>query len=106
MDPPGESETSRARYDGETGAGPGVGERIRGAVWPCFGRELNPTSPNQGQRRTLRRTFKTSSTSVMRYCAMPSTAKVRYLAYFSPIFRTSSYAGSFRQAWTASTLGY
>jgi hypothetical protein len=24
------------------------------------------------------------------YFAMPSTAKVRYLAYFSPIFRTAS----------------
>jgi hypothetical protein len=43
---------------------------------------------------------------LMRYCGMPSTAKVRYLAYFSPIFRTCSYAGSFRHARTASTLGY
>ena len=48
----------------------------------------------------------TSLASVMRYCGMPSTAKVRYLAYFSPIFRTCSYAGSFRHARTASTLGY
>ena len=48
----------------------------------------------------------TSLDSVMRYCGMPSTAKVRYLAYFSPIFRTCSYAGSFRHARAASTLGY
>src|SRR5262249_47994689 len=48
----------------------------------------------------------TSLASVMRYCDRPSTAKVRYFAYFSPIFRTCSYAGSFRHARTASTLGY
>ena len=30
--------------------------------------------------------------------AAPSTAKVWYLAYFSPTLRTCTYAGSFRQA--------
>jgi hypothetical protein len=38
--------------------------------------------------------------------AAPSTAKVWYLAYFSPMARTCTYAGSFRQAWSASMLGY
>jgi len=31
----------------------GNGRRRRdafGAIWPCFGRELDPTSPNQGQK--------------------------------------------------------
>ena len=38
--------------------------------------------------------------------AAPSTAKVWYLAYLSPMARTCTYAGSFRQAWSASMLGY
>lgn len=38
--------------------------------------------------------------------AAPSTAKVWYSAYFSPMARTCTYAGSFRQAWSASMLGY
>jgi hypothetical protein len=31
-------------------------------------------------------------------CGKPCTANVRYFAYFSPIFLTCSYSGSFRQA--------
>ena len=38
--------------------------------------------------------------------AVPSTAKVRYFAYFSPTRRTCTYSGSFRHACSASMLGY
>ena len=33
------------------------------------------------------------------YCGKPSTAKIRKVAYFSPIFRSSLYCGESRHAW-------
>jgi hypothetical protein len=32
--------------------------RRASGIWPCFGRERDPMSPNKGQRRALRRRLK------------------------------------------------
>src|SRR5215469_3825823 len=61
-------------------------------------REVRRSREN-GQRRSLSHVYLLGV-----YCAAPSTAKERNLAYLSPIFRSSLYSGLARQACIFSIL--